>query len=124
MIYTFHPAVLLYHTAADNALALPSGSQMLVHLALLFLTEAGIQRCLRRYFIFLPMDPKQVQESPYPEDDDGGAFELATEFLAPRLALLLAVAVVGTPSALGAWSGNLHIFSMSGWLILRQMVGT
>lgn len=113
----FHPTALSYPTHTTASVPFPAFPHVLAQVAVFFLIESALQRCVLRFVAPCAAGKEKTgcdsKQALYL--DDVAAFDLAMQFIRSRGALLLAMVVLGTPSALSPYTGKLHVLSMVGW---------
>ena len=126
-IFAFHPTTVTYRLRQNPRF--PTNEQLLVQVAVFFAIELAFHNCVLR-FIHIPTD---VPDAPYrptsvveyrgkEELEDEVAESLVVDFLRPRGTLLLAVGLLGMPTALTRYTGQLHPMAMAGWVALQQLI--
>lgn len=111
-IIAFHPMVSRY--GINIGVPFPSIPHLAAQIAQCFLAEYACYRWLPR---FLPSS-KSGEESVQHENSTASC--LATEYMVPRVALLLVLATVALPRLLGPLSGRLHFASIIAWMNMRR----
>ena len=129
LIHAFHPVTLAYH---PQPILVPylSTSQLILQIGILYAIELLFQKCILR-FVDISVTSEdgdtlkwgvRVVAKAEDEDDDGIAKAAMFDFARPRGALLLGVALLGTPSVLIRYVGYLRPAAIVGWLVLQQIL--
>jgi hypothetical protein len=113
----FHPTTLCYPGHINTNVPFPTLPHAFAQITTFFLVDSA----LKHYVLpFLAPDlagrqktGSDLKRAAHP--DELVAFDLATQFIRTRGALLLVIALLGTPSALSAYTGKFHVLSMVGW---------
>jgi hypothetical protein len=136
LIHAFHPVTLAYH---PQPILIPylSTDQLVLQIGILYAIELLFQKCILRFVdISVTREDPQIcgdtlkwgvrvvgkAEDEYDDDDDGTAEQAVFDFARPRGALLLGVALLGTPSVLTGYIGSLRPAAIVGWLVLQQIL--
>lgn len=119
LFLAYHPTTLAFPNNVVNTIPLPTLGQSAAQVLVFFFWDWAFQFYVMR-FLSLP-NGREESGPKDPEDDD--AFHLALEFIRPRGAVLIAIAIIGTPSPLNSYTGKLHVLSMVSWIVLRQLGG-
>lgn len=122
LIFAFHPATIIYRPC--HSLSHLKSGQILLQVVVFFATELALETCLLSYIKVsdeIPDPTRGFASTTETHDDD--AKSLVIYFLRPRATLLLATALMGMPTSLTTYTGQLHPISMILWVVLGQLVG-
>lgn len=124
VMFAFHPT-LMAHDMGQNA-RLPRVDELILQVVVFFAVELAFQGCILRYMITVPYTGLEKSISVGHLPSQGPHYEeaerLVLDFVRPRGALLLAVALLGTPTDLNRYTGQLHPFAMVLWMASEQLV--
>ena len=107
---------------------LPHAEQLIFQVVVFFAVEMAFQECVLR-FIIAPKTMSGTSDlqdvidhspprSPYYEEPE----KLILDFARPRGALLLAIALLGPPTGLNKYTGQLHPIAMVIWVVAQQLL--
>ncbi|EKG22178.1 hypothetical protein MPH_00506 [Macrophomina phaseolina MS6] len=116
LILAFHPATLTYPRDPFSQAEAPSALELAAQVGVCVLVEAACALALSSR-LFRIADK-------FASGGDDPALRSTLRFLRPRAAILLAAALLGTPSSLTAVTGRLHAASMAVWILAQQHFGT
>ena len=126
MIFAFHPTVMAYDIRLKAHL--PHAEQLISQVGVFFAVEMAFQECVLR-FIIAPKtmsgasDLQDMSEHSPPEGPHyQEAEKLVLDFSRPRGALLLAIALLGPPTRLNRYTGQLHPIAMVIWVVVQQLL--
>ncbi|KAL9025657.1 MAG: hypothetical protein Q9180_007623, partial [Flavoplaca navasiana] len=119
LFLAYHPTALAFPNHVVHTVPLLSVHQSVVQVLVFFLLDWAFQFYILR---FLSLPDRTDQYGPKDAEADD-AFKLALAFIRPRGALLIAIAVIGSPSPLNTYTGKLHVLSMVSWVTLSQLGG-
>lgn len=119
LFLVYHPTTLAFPDNIARIVLLPTTSQTLAQLLVFFFLNWAFQFYLLR---FLSLPSGKADGGPNDPEAEN-AFQLALEFIRPRGAVLIAIAICGMPTPLNNFTGKLHMLSMVSWIILRQLGG-
>ena len=132
LIYAFHPVTLAY-PSPSTLIPYLNTEQLAIQIGILYTVELIFQKYVLR---FIDISTKREDSLIHHDklnwrvnfvgkakDDDGDELAKAVvfDFMRPRGALLLGVALLGIPSALTQHVGRLHPTAIVGWLVLQQI---
>ena len=127
LIFAFHPTVMAYNIGKSTNV--PHLDQLVLQVAVFFAVELAFQKCLLR---FINIAPNIADENCKSNDSIGTpklrnshheeAEDLVMDFVRPRGTLLLAVALLGMPTDLNRYTGQLHPLAMALWAVFEQLV--
>ncbi|KAM0803753.1 hypothetical protein BDR22DRAFT_837778 [Usnea florida] len=124
LFLTFHPTILAQRSEKSN---LPSNQQLLLQVFFFFAIEFAFQGCILRFIHINPESPKTNGKSSVllentkrelSDDAENAVFD----FLRPRGALLLGIALLGTSSTLTEYTGTLSHMAVVLWVSTGQLV--
>ena len=124
LIFAFHPTTLTYGIYSDTPVCFSISRGLLLQISIYFALELLTQHCIKRFIASPDTSTPQGQAVGGPLDqlsnDDHKANAIALELMSPSAALLVATALIGTPSVTHH-VGQLHPGALVGWTTLRQI---
>lgn len=126
MIFAFHPTVMAYDIRLKAHL--PHAEQLVSQVGVFFAVETAFQECFLRFVIARKptsgaSDLQDISELSPPQGPHyEEAQKLILDFSRPRGALLLAVALLGPPTRLNRYTGQLHPIAMVIWVVVQQLL--
>ncbi|CEL08701.1 hypothetical protein ASPCAL11846 [Aspergillus calidoustus] len=132
LIFALHPAALGRPAPTPTPASPPSAAQLALQAAVFFLLEAFSRAVLLPSIVGVVARRERQREhdqhnghghdhgDPGAEDGMTTATAIIMDYSTPRIALMVGIAVMGTPSRLMRPLGTLHPLSMTGWMIVHQ----
>ncbi|KAL2856805.1 hypothetical protein BJX68DRAFT_229500 [Aspergillus pseudodeflectus] len=132
LIFALHPVALGRPAPTPTPASPPSAAQLALQAAVFFLLEAFSRAILLPSIVgVVARRERQLEHDqhnghghdhgdPGAEDGMTTATAIIMDYSTPRIALMVGIAVMGTPSRLMRPLGTLHPLSMTGWMIAHQ----
>jgi hypothetical protein len=129
LFFAFHPVTLSSAGTDISGKLFPQTTQLALQLATLISVEYAFGHAVLSRVSFSAgdtapsaADPNKSAQSQLSDgSSDDGAANLAVEFLKPRGALLLAMAIPACSSPFSSYCGSFHPLSIALWAALRQL---
>lgn len=112
-IWLFHP--IATYCGMDYGVPFPSLAKMAMHLAIFFVMEDTWHYFLHRALHYGPLY-KSIHKLHHTYS---APFGLAAEYASPIEVMCLAIGTVGSPILWASITGDLHLFTMYTWIVLR-----
>lgn len=127
LVFAFHPFSPSYNF--NESPRLPTSLQLMLQVAVFFAVEVALQNYVLRFIKVQPETPyskceiQRLAEYPAEElEENGDAEGPMMDFARPRATLLLVIALLGVPTTLNQYTGELHPVAMVLWVVLQQQV--